>query len=229
MPNVMLGIIGNGRRELLDQTIASLEDMIEYPFFDRLIIDDTGNMDYQKTLITEYGQRYRLALHRQNLGLSGSIRTLWGQAYRAEADYIFHVEEDFTFNEKIDIGKMVDLLDSHSAMAQVALVRQPVNGDEAAAGGMLNFHYPDAEELTYQTYDDWAPQIGVAQNKLFTLNPSLYPRWVYEIGWEQGWGEREFSDRLFQNPMIGCTYLGKRSDPPKVHHIGNYRAEGWKL
>lgn len=225
MPNVILGVIGNGRKELLDRTIQSAKENLNYPFIKKIMINDTGDAQYAIQLEQEYGDEWHIISHQQNQGLSGSVRSLWAAALLLDADYVFHLEEDFTFNEPIyheDFKDMMDLLNHPSyKIAQMALKRQPCNSEEAHAGGFM--------QLNYQCYTEFH-EMGMAwvlHRLFFTLNPSLYPRWVIELGWEQGWGEKEFGERLFADPSISCGYVGRINNPPLVTHIGNYRGNNW--
>jgi len=234
MPNgVVLGVIGNGRFELLQQTVASLEDKVKYPFRIKIMIDDTGDAQYAIKLQETFPD-WHIISHPTNQGLSGSIRSLWSAVKLLDAEYIFHVEEDFTFNENIDIDQMAAILELHPYLTQIALKRQPVNEAEAAAGGFMqqNPHSYSGVYYVKELGDDpdgndaviWH---WVEHHNFFTLNPCLYPWWVTHIGWEQGWGEKEFGERLFGNPYLFCAYLGGLNDPPKVTHIGNYRGNNW--
>lgn len=226
MHKVLLGIIGNGRSELLDQTITSLEETVDYPFFKKIIVDDTGSLSYAVELERKYGDKFHILAHTDNKGLSGSIRTLWEAAQMLDVDYVFHVEEDFTFNVKPPIDNMITILKASPHVWQVALKRQPVNGDEAAVGGFMQ-QDPTAYTQFYLAND---PNIyWVEHRRLFTLNPCIYSIDITRPLWPQSGGEREFSDRVFLNEESTCAFLGGIEDEPMVNHIGNYRAPGWKL
>lgn len=234
MPNgVVLGVIGNGRFELLQQAVASLEEKVKYPFRIKIMIDDTGDAQYALKLQETFPD-WHIISHTTNQGLSGSIRSLWSAFKLLDAEYLFHVEEDFIFNQDIDIDMMIKILEVDPYLAQLALKRQPVNADEAAVGGFMQ-QDPHSYQLTY-----WAVDTGVmpdgedaviyqwlTHRNFFTLNPCLYPWWLIELGWEQGWGEKEFGERLFANQHLWCGYLGRVDDPPLVEHIGNYRGNNW--
>jgi hypothetical protein len=100
---VLLGIIDNKRPDLLDQTIKSLESNLYYDFFKKVIIDDSGDAGYSQELNRSYGDRYTIWSHKVNMGLSGSIMSLWALAKEYEVDYVWHQEGDFTFNQSIDL------------------------------------------------------------------------------------------------------------------------------
>jgi len=220
---IILGVIGNGRSELLDGTIQTLLSNVNCDFYKKIMINDTGNQDYHNYLTENYGDIFEIISHSSNQGLSGSIMSLWDRSSDYGFDYIFHVEEDFLFNFQIDIFELVSVLNADPNLAQIALKRQPVNDFESSIGGFMN-----ADPSSYQKHClgnlKW-----LSHRNFFTLNPSLYPRWVVEVGWQNGWGEKEFADLLFSNEQIVCGFLGDVEDEPLVFHTGTYRAANWML
>jgi|LakMenEpi03Aug12_release.lakeMendotaPanAssembly.Ray.scaffolds.fasta_scaffold06563_31 hypothetical protein len=220
IPKVLLGVIDNKRPEFLAATIESLQKNINYNFGYKVLINDSGDAEYARFLESVYGDYFdQIISHKENLGLSGSIRSLWALAEELDVDYVWHQEGDFTFNENISIEHIIKILENDRFLAQVALKRQPCNPTELEYGGFMELNrdsYLYNDELNYLSHSNF-----------FTLNPSLYPRWVYKLGWESGWGEAEFSSMLFSNRFLKCGYLGSLIDQPKVLHIGGYRAEGW--
>jgi len=220
---VLLGIIDNKRPDLLDQTIKSLESNLDYNFFEKVIIDDSGDAGYSRELNDIYGDRYTIWSHRVNMGLSGSIMSLWLLAKEHDVDYVWHQEGDFTFNHCIDLELLKNILKQKPKLAQVALKRQPVNGDEASVGGFME-QKPD----TYTEYSsEFLGAVWVEHRNFFTLNPCLYPRWVVDLGWQNGWGEAEFSNLLFSDESVTCAFLHGVDHGPIVNHTGNYRGDGW--
>ena len=157
---VVLGVIGNGRYEFLKRSTDSLREMVKYPFFKKIMINDTGDPSYSEKLDKEFGQEYLVISHPQNKGLSGSIRTLWEAAQMLDADYIFHVEEDFTFNCEVSINRMIEVLNLAPHLWQVALKRQPVNAEEAEAGGFMQQNRDSYTE--YYSNQDPSLEIGRA-------------------------------------------------------------------
>lgn len=223
---VLLGIIGNGRPDFLERSTASIEEKVKYPFFGRILIDDSGDAKYAEELEQKYGSRYHVIAHPENRGLSGSIRTLWETAQMLDVDYIFHVEEDFTFEVDVDIEKMISILNMAPHLWQVALKRQPVNAEEAEVGGFMQ-QDPGAYVQYYSNFDP--SLVWVEQRKFFTLNPCVYSINITRPLWPKGGGEREFSQHVFQNEESACAFLGSIDDPPLVDHIGNYRGGSWSV
>lgn len=238
MSKILLGIIGNGRRELLEQTVASAESHLKGSFFTKVMINDAPSPEYNQYLIDTYGDRFTVINHEKNEGLSGSVRSLWMWAQMQGAEYLFHCEEDFLFNQKVFIEDLAWILQQDTQLAQIALKRQPCNPAEIEAGGFM-----EQTPGSYIQHTIWCPPIYrlnkhfrpyaiteldyLKHRNFFTLNPCMYPISTTRIGWERGWGEKEFGERLFSNELIQCGYLGKIEDPPLITHIGGYRGENW--
>lgn len=232
--NVMLGVIGNGRHEFLSQAVESLKKNVQYPWRIKVMINDTGDMQYAQYLEETYPD-WHVVSHQKNKGLSGSIMSLWSAARLLDVDYVFHVEEDFTFPQPIDIGLLKEILVADSTLAQIALKRQPCNEAEAAAGGFMQQNpgsyathwYHSRPASIYTDFKEPYRYEYVTHRNFFTLNPCLYPMKTIDIGWQQGWGEREFSERLFAKDEVYCGFLGGIHDSHIVNHIGNYRGNNW--
>lgn len=227
MPKIVLGVIGNGRKDLLAQTIAAAEDFIDHEFDDKIMINDAPSPEYNAYLEQTYGDRFRVISHDKNMGLSGSVQSLWMMSQMIKADYIFHLEEDFVVNKPITLQPMLDLLEINWSLAQVSLKRQAVNGEESQAGGFMQLH-PERYKSEFVWSNNGKEVYWVEQNWLFSLNPCLYPIEITRVGWPQGGGEREFTNRLIaERPQTKFAILGKKEDPPLVTHIGSYRGENW--
>jgi hypothetical protein len=154
------------------------------------------------------------------LGFTGAVHEAWTKALMTDADYVFHCELDFTYNEPVDIDRMTAVLDRHPDLVQLSLKRQPVNAEEMAAGDFIALA-PDDYHETCDAGDVW-----IQQRRFFTTNPSLYRMSLCERGWPQevhsegkftGYYRRDHPDHWF-------GIWGKKWDPPRVAHIGDHRA-----
>lgn len=188
--------IRDGRDEYHERAIASIWKMIPLP--DELIIVDDRE---------------------HKLGFTGAVHKAWTEALKTGAEYVFHCELDFTYNEPVDIAAMAAVLDRHSELVQLSLKRQPVNRDERAAGDFIALHPDDYHEVT-EDGDTW-----LQQRRFFTTNPSLYRMSLCERGWPleehsegkfTGYYRRDHPDHWF-------GIWGRKWDPPRVTHIGDHR------
>lgn len=187
---ICLLLIGDGREDYAERTLVSAAENL--PDFDYTVeVDDTDH----------------------KLGFAGAIQAGWELALTTDADFIFHLELDFTFNRPVPIDEMRATLERHRYLAQMALLRQPWNDRERKAGGIIQ-----ADPGNFAFNDGW-----IQHAKFFTTNPSLYPRWVAERGWPQGQqSEGHFSLKLFaSDPKIRSAFWGDGSE--WVTHIGNER------
>ena len=188
-------LITDGRDDYLTRTLTSA--LVNLPAPERVVlVDDRAHI----------------------MGFAGAIQHGWNQILATDAEFIFHLEGDFTFNAPVDLDAMVSLAaDPH--IAQVALKRQPWNPQEVDAGGIV--------ETDPDSYDEGQHEghVYTAHRKFFTTNPSVYRRDIAERGWPQeANSEGKFGIRLFEDPHVVSTFWGGKFDAPLVHHIGDTRA-----
>ena len=191
-------LISDGRDGYLTETLKSA--LVNLPAPERIVaVDDRAHL----------------------LGFAGAIQHGWDQILDTDAEYIFHLEGDFTFNHPVDLETMAELA-SDPHIAQVALKRQPWNQQEIEAGGIVELNPDDFDEGQFY-YDYWS-HTYTAHRKFFTTNPSIYRRDIAERGWPQvPESEGHFGIGLFQDPHVVSTFWGGKFDPPLVHHVGDSR------
>ncbi len=215
-PLVSIGlcIISDGRFDYLAECINSLEARVAYPFVRKVIVDDSGELNIQLRVRQAFPD-YEVLAHPRRQGVSAAIRTAWAAMLETDAEYVFHVEQDFTFNETIDLDDLADILKRRSWLANVTLKRQPYSPVEQAAGDFMRVnpdYYTDRDG-----YVEWS--------KLFCCNPSLIRRDVLELAPFSN--EGDFA-RTCKHAGFTFAFYGQKADPPRVTHIGEYRALGWK-
>jgi hypothetical protein len=103
-------------------------------------------------------------------GFCGATKELWMLASKSDADYVFWLEHDFVFTRDVDLTKLAGTLDRNHHLAQIALMRDAVNAEEKAAGGLY--------ELRRESYQHVTGRQGcyMTHSNYFTTNPSLMPR-----------------------------------------------------
>lgn len=156
------------------------------------------------------------------LGMAGAVRAAWDWARRQNADYLLHIEEDFRFVAPFDLADGIQVLREDPRLAQVVLKRQPWSPEEHAAGGIIECHPDD-----YTDHTDGDGLFWVSHQRIFSLNPCIIPRHIFELGWPDG-NEAEMTTNLV---ALGYrfAFFGKRTDPPRVVHVGVERGAGWRL
>ena len=232
---ITLLIFTHGRDLCLKQTLESFADNVKGPITDVVINDDSP--EPRDLSIFEYFPRETTVTYLRSggVGFGRAINKTWnfvkGNIHRP---FIFHLEDDFTFNEEIDLWQMMGILDYNPNLVQLALMRQPYNDVEMAAGSLYELHrdsfesvtntylYPGGFHLPIEGQDKW-----VEHDMWFTTNPSLYRR---ELVQEFEWPICDHSEGFMSFELVRkgfkFGYLGTTEDPPKVTHIGNDRMGG---
>lgn len=184
-------LISDGRDEYRARTLASAAEMLP-PVDEWIEVDDRD--------------------HR--LGFAGAIDAGWRQV---QTDYVFHLEADFTFNRPVPLEAMVAALDANPHLVQMALLRQPWNEQERAAGGIVQMH-PDLYQPVV-----WRGHRWLEHRRNVTTNPAVWPRWVIDRGWPQRReSEGHFGLELFaSDPTLRAAYWGGGEE--WVTHVGDVR------
>jgi len=156
-PTVALVVISDRPHELyLNRCLASLDQFLDHPISQRIIVDDPGH----------------------NYTASRAVRVGWEGVENAE--YVLHWEEDMLATAPVDVEGMAAVLDAEQDLAQLCLLRQPWSHPEHQAGGIIQLyaeHMHDRETLGHP----W-----IQHDRFFSLNPCLVPRRVYELGFPEG-------------------------------------------
>lgn len=219
MKKVSLYFITDGRTELLEQTLASFHNSIAYPFFERFIVNDSVEPD-AITSVNNLANFYSLKViqHEEKRGFAGVYDTAW-KNISEESDYAMGVEDDFLFNQKIDLAEMMFVLEYNRNLVQLCLKRQAWNEEEKKAGGIIE-QWPDLYEEKEVGHIKWCEH-----RNFYSTNPNLTPTWVCKKGWPLlPKSESVFSQQLFRNPNYKSAYFASKFSQPLVNHIGNVRS-----
>jgi hypothetical protein len=212
-------VVTDGRRAYLVETMRSLRVSLQPWPPDRFLIDDSGDPDYRAWLQAEFPDFVQVGDGARR-GFAATLACGWGTvlAY-SEATHIWHAEDDFTYNELVDLPAMAAILDRNPHLAQLALKRQPVNDVEREAGGFM-----ETRPGAWTQRDGW-----IEHQTNFTSNPSQIPARVARlcVGSDVRLDELTMSDLLMAEGY-GFGYLGRIEDRPRVTHIGGHRMEGWR-
>jgi len=217
---IALLVITDGRTDCIEKTVESAFRNLDGHIGETWMYDDSGDEEHRAWLKTSFPE-FNLIYHPEGRqGFGGAIRAAWSALRdKSSARYIFHLEDDFTFNRQVPLDDMIEILDEEDRVAQVALRRQAWNDDERRAGGVIEIQ-PDAYTQHLGHDVSW-----LEHDLFWTTNPSLYRRQlILERDWPEGLrSEGVFSFQL-RDDGHRFAYLGERTDQPWVHHIGNERA-----
>jgi hypothetical protein len=216
-------VMTHGRRDCIEKTIQSARRNAHLDkFMYRLIIDDSADPEFTDWLSALYNPYFKIYPTEEPLGFCGSIQRAWDILEVMDFDYVFHLEDDFVIKELIGLGVMIDILESHEDIAQVALLRQAWNKPEKEAGGVIQLYPNDFHEVS-ENGMTWTEH-----KRFFTTNPSLYSRHITTYDYPQSeFCEGKFSIQL-RDLGYKFAYLGRKNQAPKVEHIGGRTGKHWK-
>ncbi len=153
-------------------------------------------------------------------GGAAAIDAAWKalSVYAPGTDYVFHVEEDFTFRGRIPLPEMIAVLKEDPNLANMVLRRGP-HGAEGPGG-----YIGDDPQAHVQHLRDGIRYL--VHDNGFWLNPCVYPASIAARGWPEHGHEHDFSAKLRADGYRFAVY-GTHDDPPRVTHIGDRRAAAW--
>lgn len=225
--SVPIIVLTNGRPDCISKTISSAIGHLS-GVQGMVIVDDSGDPVYGQWLEDEFigGPWDGKILHLpEPHGYWRAMQHVWGLARHWAATYdttsFFFLEDDFTFNEDVDVEALAGVLDSHPHLTQMALLRQPWFGNEIRHEGLIEALEAGGQEFTERTD---GTHTWIEHRATFTGNPCVIPRRTFERDWPEGnWSESRFGRELFKDPEARGAYWGSRADAPRVEHIGHQR------
>jgi hypothetical protein len=214
---ITLLVMTDGRKDCLLETLASFEQMVAGPIERRIIHDDSGDPAYRSWLSETFAPDFAV-IGGARAGFGGAIHRAWNLLAHTPEQFVFHLEDDFTFNRPIDLADLAEVLDQHPHLVQIALRRQPWNDEEKAAGGIVEQHPGDYTEVSLNGFS-W-----LEHRRFFTTNPSLYRTDLCRGGWpDVGNSEGIFTHQLLADPEVRFGFWGSRDSGEWVTHIGQER------
>jgi len=207
------------RSAYLRASLESLDERLVLPRWERRVLWSDWGDAYRAELediADEFGYYLpaRLTPERR-LGYAGSMQAKWRYvANFVKAPYVFATEDDFTLDRDVDVAALARVLDARQRVAQVALLRQPLNGRERQEGTILG--HPCASFERHATH--------LEHQRFFTCNPSLFRRSLAERPWPSGdHSEAVYGRSLFASGMASALW---GQGEQWVTHLGEVRAGG---
>lgn len=213
---IVVVLLTNGRRSTLAQTVRSAEQNLKGPIGRRVVAFDVRDPSQRRArLPTELFEGWDLTKI-QGGTYCRAMQKATEVAIGSGQPWVFWLEDDFVFNQPVDLGAMQDLMVANPRMAQLSLLRQAWYQHEVDAGGIIA-----ANPSLFEQRRGW-----VAHRAYWTQNPMLTPRrvlsshpWPNAPHCEAGFGDLVFKD----GTMLGGI-LGEIDDGPRVTHVGQKRA-----
>jgi hypothetical protein len=206
------------RRGYLERSLASLVERVTGPIVQRVVYDCWGDPDIRadlERLVTPHG--FYVVGPEHPTDFTAGMQAMWGYLRkRAKGDYIFAVEDDFTYERDVDLVPMIAALKRNPHLVQMALLRDPCYPDEretAAIGNILGWPRP---AFTFR--DGW-----FEHRQFFTLNPSLFRKSLTDRPWPAGkHSETLFGKAVLNDARARSAFWGDGSE--YIRHIGEVRA-----
>lgn len=208
-------VITSGRRDCFANTVASFIKKVRPKPAEALVFDDGGQTGPD---VVPHGWQYRRS--QRKVGFCGATAAGWKLAAEPGVDYIYWLEDDFLHNRAVDLTELAFVLEQEPQLAQMALMRQPVNAEEVAAGSFVRMR-PGSYHRKGSGGMKWLEH-GVN----WTTNPALFSR---GIAAEYGWPvipecEGHFGIKL-REERPGTTFGLWGDGDPWVHH--SCERAGW--
>ena len=212
-------VMTDGRGHYLERAAATF-DRLTGPITEKVIHDDSGDPGYAAWLRERF-DGWTIVATGTRSGFAGAYRSAWSWLRaNCRTDWVFSTEDDFLFDRDVDLAAMASVMVLRP-MAQMALLRQPWNRAEQAAGGIVEQHPDDYLDRTDGTHH-W-----LQHRRFYTTNPHLTRlRFIKTHEWPDGLdSEGRFGVGLFAaEPLTTCGFWGRRGSGPWVEHIGVDRA-----
>lgn len=209
----------DGRRQYIHETITSAYTKLNGSITEKWMHDDSGDETNRQWLREQFPDFIQVG-EGPRKGFGGAYSFAWKTlAARSQADYVFGLEDDFTFNREIPLEAMAKKLDDNPHVYQMALRRQAWNDEEKAAGGVIE-RWPH----NFQQEDGW-----ISHKMFFTTNPSLYRMSLIQTRTYPDVKDAEGHfciSILNSDPKAQFGYWGEKIDAPWVEHTGVKRQPG---
>lgn len=208
---IVVVCLTNGRRDTLAKTLHSAGLMLRGPVGRCVVVADRCRPD-----VPAGWELARVS----GGGYTKAVTAALDVAVGSGQPWVFWLEDDFVFNEPVDLAAMQTTMLANPHVAQLTLLRQPWYPEELAAGGVIET-YPEWE-------DRFAQRAGWIEHRAYWSNNPMLTRRSFLAAhrWPQKPGsERRFSEALFADePATTVGIVGHIGDVPRVTHIGTDRA-----
>lgn len=174
---------------------------------------------------------FERASTRRSAGFCEATRLAWSYGALRDLPACFYLEHDFEFLRQVDLRPLAAALLVHKDLAQMALMRDAVNAQEKAAGGLYESRPGQYEPETLYI----VPVVGEKEDEhrwlrhrsYFTTNPSLMRTgFMHDNPWPDYADQCEgrFGIDLRER---GYSFGAWGSGEPWVRHIGERTGHGY--
>lgn len=216
---ITLCVHTNGRREYLEQTLASAAEKLKGQISKRVLYMDSSDADFWNYCRERWApEGWRVVGPPAQVGYTRSHALMWEYlTRRCSSEWVFLLEEDFTFDVEIDLDPMIDVLRENPHLRQMALLRHACYPREHAAGGIIQ-EDPEA----YTRAEDGRGNRWLEHRKFWTSNPCLFHRSLCATPWPNAaHSETVYTQVLNRDPASRMAFWGHGEE--LITHIGENR------
>ena len=166
-------------------------------------------------------------------GFCDATSRAWEAGASSSEDFVMHLEHDFMFKRMVFLDHLADVLVVYPELAQMSLMRQPVNVDELREGSVVQsfpegtFQLGDYIEGNDVSLGGAKHQHFLTHRAYFTTNPSLMLRdFMIDNPWPQ---YARMCEGRFTHDLIarGFSFGVWGAGEPWVEHIGERNGFGY--
>ena len=217
--DVDLVVVTDGRTPYLQRCIESLQ-RVGFGSFNKVIVVDDSASPQHGAKVDEWFAGSDIVHHPEKRGMAQAVRSGWD---RIEADYAFHLEEDFVLLRELPAMKEVlPVLEAHKHLANMGFKRKPWWGREVELDDQLAAICEQSTRV--QSHESWTQH-----DHIYSLNPHLVPRRIFKWGWPDGNEAGQTVRLLDETEPYTFGMWGHVGDAPYFEHIGVQRSLGWAL
>lgn len=211
----LLICLTTGVRPTLERTILSVEEKLAGPVGRKLVCVDSLSFRRGRQ-VSEMCPGWDVELLGPSRGFANAVQGAVEHAIGSGQRWVFWLEDDFVFEEPVDLAALQAVMEANEGLAQVALMRQPWYPPELRAGSVVG-SWPRER---FEQRDGY-----VEHRAYWTMNPMLTSRSVLA---SRPWPSGRDSELLFGRKMLRNGHRagiwGALEDPPRVKHIGEVQA-----
>lgn len=217
--NICILFFTTSRYEYLIPTLESFHEKVDFENNNiyKILIDDYP-LRRNKEILDKIVEKYninKLILNDENLGYSLTWGKMWNEIPE-DIDYIWHQEDDFTFNENINVNNLISILENNKIqLFQIFLKRNIVFEANDYIRNIENNICGEEVSINNQKL--------ILCNNYFNSNPGIYPYWVAKEEYDENPQESPIINYLTQKYKLGYSAMwGGRNDKNIINHIGEY-------
>jgi hypothetical protein len=227
----LLVVVTHGASLHLDRALHSFSEWVTpRPVLGLLWIDGPDVADAAVSAIRHHGDWVVTGSEEQR-GFCNTYTDAWDEAViyaeQHDCDFVFWLESDFLVRRSVSLEALAGLLASDHSLAQVALMRNACNPEEAAAGGLFESRPGEYSPESFTNETASASRVRIRghswlrHRSYFTTNPNLMRR---DFMASCPWPGRHVSDceGLYTMDLreLGFDFAVWGSGEPWVEHIG---------